>query len=207
MRDMTPPETGKRRAPAMSPEQRRDMIVRAAIPLVIAHGSSVTTRQIAQAAGIGEGTIFRVFADKDELLQACVAEALSPGNSLAELASIDLGLPLAERLAEAADVLRAHLDRIGAVIGALHTTGGRTRTERPAGGPLPERDDRGMTATRDAVAELFAPERESLRLPPEQLAQLFLGLLLTHPDDEPDTAALVYVFLHGALTHDHDPDD
>ncbi|WP_351230568.1 helix-turn-helix domain-containing protein [Streptomyces sp. NPDC002133] len=188
----------------MSAEQRRGVIIRATIPLVIAHGSTVTTRRIAQAAGIGEGTIFRVFADKDELLQACVAEVLSPGSSLAELASIDLGRPLPDRLTEAADTLRAHLDRIGAVIGALHTTGGRARTEHTADGPLPDRDDRGMTATRNAVAELFAPERESLRLPPEQLAQFFLGLLLTHPGSEPDTAALVDVFLHGALTHHHD---
>jgi AcrR family transcriptional regulator len=38
----------------MSPEQRREMIVRATIPLVIEHGSGVTTRRIAQAVGIGE---------------------------------------------------------------------------------------------------------------------------------------------------------
>lgn len=58
----------------MAPGSRREMIVRAALPLVIEHGSAVTTRQIARAAGIGEGTIFRVFADKDELLEACVSE-------------------------------------------------------------------------------------------------------------------------------------
>lgn len=49
----------------MSPEQRREMIVRAALPLVVEYGTSVTTAQIARAAGIGEGTIFRAFGDKD----------------------------------------------------------------------------------------------------------------------------------------------
>ncbi|CAM5283250.1 Inositol 2-dehydrogenase/D-chiro-inositol 3-dehydrogenase [Streptomyces griseoloalbus] len=45
----------------------------------------MTTAKIARAAGIGEGTIFRVFADKEELLQACVAEALSPDHAVREL--------------------------------------------------------------------------------------------------------------------------
>ena len=43
------------------------MIVAATLPLLLEHGELVTTRQIAEAAGIAEGTIFRVFADKDEL--------------------------------------------------------------------------------------------------------------------------------------------
>jgi hypothetical protein len=47
-----------------------------ALPLPIEHGAGVTTPQIAKAAGIGEATIFRAFADKDELLNACVAAAL-----------------------------------------------------------------------------------------------------------------------------------
>ena len=41
------------------------MIVDAALPLLLEHGEMVTTRQIADAAGIAEGTIFRAFADKD----------------------------------------------------------------------------------------------------------------------------------------------
>ena len=60
----------------MSPEQRRTMIVAAALPLVAEHGAAVTTSQIARAAGIGEATIFRVFADKDEVLDECMAEAV-----------------------------------------------------------------------------------------------------------------------------------
>ena len=53
----------------MSPEDRRQMIVRAVLPLVVEHGAAVTTSQIARAAGICEGTVFRAFKDKDELLQ------------------------------------------------------------------------------------------------------------------------------------------
>ncbi|HEX8343275.1 MAG TPA: helix-turn-helix domain-containing protein, partial [Actinoplanes sp.] len=95
--------TTRRRAPGMSPEQRREMIIKAALPLVTAHGAAVTTQQVARAAGIGEATIFRVFADKEALLDAVMAEALRPDTVLAELATISLDQPLADRLVEAAE--------------------------------------------------------------------------------------------------------
>ncbi|NGO75894.1 TetR/AcrR family transcriptional regulator [Streptomyces sp. YC504] len=190
----------------MSPEQRRTMLVQATIPLVIAYGRAVTTRHIAQAAGVGEGTIFRVFADKDELLDACVTAVLGPGNTLAELAAIDLAKPLPERLTEAAEALRADLDRMGAVLGALHIPGA-PRPQPRAGREQPRLPDRAaaMASTRDALADLFAPERDALRLTPERTAQLFLGLLLTEVTgggEAGDIAELVDVFLHGALTPD-----
>ena len=52
------------RATAMSPDDRRRAIVAALVPLIVERGGEVSTREIAQAAGIAEGTIFRVFADK-----------------------------------------------------------------------------------------------------------------------------------------------
>jgi AcrR family transcriptional regulator len=54
----------RRRASMLPPEERRSMIVAATLPLLVEHGEMVTTRQIADAAGIAEGTIFRVFADR-----------------------------------------------------------------------------------------------------------------------------------------------
>ncbi|GIH20886.1 TetR/AcrR family transcriptional regulator [Rugosimonospora africana] len=121
------PTATRRRAPGMSPEQRREAVVRAALPLVAEFGTAVTTAQVARAAGIGEATIFRVFPDKDALLDACVAEALDPTNLLGQLRSIPLDQSLATRLVDAADALRAHLDRMGAVLGVLSATGHRRR--------------------------------------------------------------------------------
>lgn len=187
----------------MNAEQRRAMIVAAALPLVAEYGAAITTGQIARAAGIGEGTIFRVFADKEELLNACLAEAMNPDHALRELASVSLDEPLAARLAQAAEALRAHLERMGTVIGALHASGhrrGQSRGDRPAQGDR----ESSMKATRDAVAELIEPDRAALRLEPEKLAAIFLGMLFTSHrptagEMEPTAADLVDVLLHGAL--------
>ncbi|MEU8976910.1 TetR/AcrR family transcriptional regulator [Streptomyces monashensis] len=196
----------------MDSDSRREMIVRATLPLVIEHGSAVTTRQIARAAGIGEGTIFRVFADKDELLDACVSEALSPAHALAELALVSMDQPLADRLTEAASALHAHLDRVGAVVGALHAAGRRGRSGPPGSAGAPPDRAAGSLPVREALAELFEPERESLRLSPEQAALIFLGLLFVGAggspagDESVDSALhagvrdLVDIFLNGVLS-------
>ncbi|MCP9955204.1 MULTISPECIES: TetR/AcrR family transcriptional regulator [Actinomadura] len=197
----------RRRAPGMSPAERREMIVRTALPLVAEHGTAVTTGQIARAAGIGEATIFRVFADKEELLDACVAEALRGEHVLAEIEAIPLDQPLPARLAEAAAAVEAYLTRMGLVIGALHATG-RGNRGLPGGRDHPGAGrENAMTRTRDALADLFEPERDRLRLPAEQIASLFMGLLFTRsrPPGGPETPdplpveAYLDVFLHGAL--------
>ena len=58
------------RATPLAPEDRRTAILAAVIPLLVEKGGDVSTKEIAQAAGIAEGTIFRVFADKATLLVA-----------------------------------------------------------------------------------------------------------------------------------------
>lgn len=191
------------------------MIVAAALPLVAEYGAAVTTSQIARAAGIGEATIFRAFKDKDEVLDACVAEAVGTDHVLRELASISLDEPLADRLAEAAEALRAHMERMGTVVGALHASGHR-RGRGPGTGPVagtrdgedppPDGRAQSVTALRNAVIELLEPDRTAFRLSPEKVAAAFLGLLFTRlqtpaPDaDAPLTPEeLIAVLLHGTL--------
>ncbi|MFD0315174.1 TetR/AcrR family transcriptional regulator [Streptomyces flavalbus] len=175
------------------------MIIQTAIPLIAEYGAAVTTAKIARAAGIGEGTIFRVFADKDELIQACVAEALSPDHAIRELDAIDVSQPLPDRLAEAAEALEAHMARMGAIMGSLGHGGGKHPGRVRGAG----RDD-SRARIRSALAELLEPDRSRLRRSPEEIASLFFGLLFTQPrqDDEPTLTPkeLAEVFLHGALT-------
>jgi AcrR family transcriptional regulator len=197
----------------MSTEQRREMIVAAALPLVAEYGATVTTNQIARAAGIGEATIFRAFTDKEELLGACMAEAVRPDHAVREIASIPLDQPLDARLVEAADALSAHLARMGALAGALYASGRRLRpqpdqsgdeTNRPAAGSR----EQSMAVIRAAVADLFEPGEDPLRLDAEDAAAVFLGLLFTRPRSGEtgglSSERLVEVFLHGALTEGGD---
>ncbi len=54
-----------------SPATRREEILQAAVTLFAAHGfTRTTTREIAQCAHIGEGTIYKYFGSKEELLFA-----------------------------------------------------------------------------------------------------------------------------------------
>ncbi|MFD1947696.1 TetR/AcrR family transcriptional regulator [Nocardioides aestuarii] len=86
------------RARPMAPEQRLDQLVDTTLLLLREHGRDVTTRQIAEAAGVAEGTIFRVVDSKEELVEAAIDRAFAPGALVERMLEIDADLPLRERL-------------------------------------------------------------------------------------------------------------
>src|ERR1700730_9179034 len=88
----------QKRASVMPPDERRAMIVAATLPLLMEGGEMVTTRQMADAAGIAEGTIFRVFADKDAVITAVVDAALDVGPLERAIEAIDRTQPLDDAL-------------------------------------------------------------------------------------------------------------
>src|SRR6476659_603630 len=105
---VTAPElTAKtKRASALPPDERRSMIVAATLPLLVEHGDRVTTKQIAEAAGIAEGTIFRAFGDKDEVIAAAIESALDQGPLEAALSAIPAALPFEDGLAAAVVIIQ-----------------------------------------------------------------------------------------------------
>jgi len=82
----------------MAPEDRRAALIAATIPLLCEHGPDVSTRQIARAAGVAEGTIFGVFSDKNTLLVTALTSALDPQPTLDAITAIDRRVDLRARL-------------------------------------------------------------------------------------------------------------
>lgn len=196
-------QRGRRRAPAMSSADRREAIVHAALPLLATHGANVTTRQIAQAAGIAEGTVFRVFADKDELLHACVTEAFRTDDVCARVREVPTDLGLAERLTAAGELFEEHFAQFTRLMRTLATTGYEFR--RPDHDKH-EQPPRFMQDLADAVADVLRADQPRLRLPITDLARRYLGLLISirfELDEQQDRrtalAQCTDLLLNGAL--------
>jgi AcrR family transcriptional regulator len=167
------PAPTRTRAPALPVEERRAAIVKAALPLFLEQGSAVKTRDIADAAGIAEGTIFRVFSDKEELIDAVVAAALDHAPLEAALSRIDHSLPFETQLVKATEILRRRVEYVFRVYSAADkgSEARRPRTLR-----------RQPTEVRELVA-IFEPEAEHLRVTPSRAAELLRALTFsgTHP--------------------------
>ncbi|MFF3679700.1 TetR family transcriptional regulator [Streptomyces sp. NPDC002120] len=179
------------------------MIVAAALPLVVRHGTSVTTSMVARAAGVPAAAVFTAFPDKAALLEACAAAALRADEAVAALAAIDLSQPLEARLTSAAAHLRSYATRVLLLADALPA--------RRPGLPGPTeymdghaRHEEELASLRKALTALFEPERELLRIPPEHLARVFQSLVLSDapsgPGEPVPAEGLVSLLLWGALT-------
>ena len=106
MSDMPDTVVRRERARPKSPEERRDELIDVTLTLLREHGRAVTTRQIAEAAGVAEGTIFRVFETKEELVDAAITRAFEPGALVERITEIDPDQPLHVRLVQLSSILQ-----------------------------------------------------------------------------------------------------
>ena len=181
------------RAAALSPDERRRTIIEATIPLLRNYGQAVTTAQIAMAAGVAEGTLFRVFPDKESLIKAAVCAAFEPGPAERELAAIGPELSLRDKLIAVVQIFQRRVAEIWQLISML-------RLEPP---PRSERDGNSFDPVQRAIAAMIEPHRDELRCEVAHAARLirivtFAG---THPRivDGPELTAaeIVAVVLDG----------
>lgn len=188
----------------MSQEERRDAIVQATLPLLELHGANVTTSQIAQAAGIAEGTVFRAFKDKQELIHACVHEALSP-EPVIDLLDRTASLPdLRDRAIWTINALSSYLERMWSLAGVLRESGFDPHDKS---GGKHKNPGEHFERLHSRAAAVFEPDADRLAVEPALAAKLLLGLVMANRarPGAPTTGAdaspeqLVDLFLHGAL--------
>lgn len=139
-------------------EDRQASIIDATIPLLLEHGRGVTSKQIAEAANIAEGTIFRAFGDKETLVQAAIEKYLDPEPLRDALRAIDPSLPLEHKVRAIIYLLR---ERFQSVMRIMATVG----HERP---PVPQVRHQFV----GIIEQILAPELDRLNWPAERVAYI-----------------------------------
>jgi AcrR family transcriptional regulator len=196
------------RATALPPAERREQILDVTEPLLRQFGRKVSTRQIAEAAGVAEGTLFRVFDSKEDLIDNTVARAFSAEPTVAVLREIDVALGLEERLVQVATVMQNRLQRTFEMMHAIGPPPDLTSEEKIKFRDHMLEQNRQIT---EAIATLIEPDQDRLVLSPTQAAHLIGSMIMTvshpilHRANElmrmsTDPRALVDLMLHGCLT-------
>jgi AcrR family transcriptional regulator len=166
------------------------MIVDATLPLLLQHGESVKTQEIAEAAGIAEGTIFTVFTSKDALIEATVERALDPEPVEQAIAAIDDSLGLECSVVQVVALLQQRVVDGWLLLSSV----GRRYVGQT----------RRSSFESAALTALFKAHRAELGVTPDLAARLLRAITvgMTHPMMTSAPAApaeIAHHFLHGVM--------
>lgn len=194
----------------MAPDDRRRAIIDATVKLLLSKGADLSTKEIAHAAGVAEGTIFRAFETKDEAIHAAVCAAMQPDAALTQIAELP-SQPLDERVEALLSVLVAEIRRTRALL--VHLTGDRKHPtpghsapgHSPQGhrSPHPGGIHDARSRLSQATVDALTPYSGQLRVPPQTAGLMLSALALAEsvalsPDGlSPDPETMANVVLHG----------
>jgi AcrR family transcriptional regulator len=164
----------------MPAADRRRAILGVVVPLLVAKGSALTTAEVARAAGIAEGTIFRVFPDKCALIYEAVKATMDPTPVADAIRAIGPLASMEEQLGEAVRVLRDHFNRMTSLGESLRTVSALPGAQKRDVGRLIKESSTVISA---ALTELFERHRAALRVSPATATAAFRGLVFAsaHP--------------------------
>jgi len=179
-------------------DQRRRALINATLPLLLEHGTSLSTRQIAQAAGVAEGTIFRAFDTKQDLINEVILHALDTDETAARLRRVRTDRPLDEVVAEVVGLLQAEIGRTRALTSLLSHP-----TLTAGGTKCPVDPHTRHLALHSAVAEVLATRSDELSVAPGTAASVLMAMAFatTHSyAGEPALSGpqdIAHIVLHG----------
>ena len=184
------------RAPALPAEERRAAIIAATLPLLIERGANLSTREIAEAAGIAEGTIFGVFPDKESFLQAALKAAFDPEPTERAIEAIDRSLTFEGQLEAAVCILQRRMLTIWRLVSSVGPSDAHP-TQPPDSAALAAIFDAehgrlrtdSITAARQLRALTLAVSHPVLfagtPMTPPEIVMLLLNGILTAGDERP----------------------
>lgn len=188
----------------MAPEERRQAIIDATTQLVLDIGPEVTTRQIADACGLAEGTLFRAFESKRDILKAVVEHIIDPAGILDQIASLPDDQPLPDVIAALVDSVDSAMRRVRSVMAALHS---QLREDQPHGPPNDK--DRSKFFARHAqlmgaMTQVMDPYAGELRVAPDVAAAfiqttVFASALPMVGEKIDDRAILTDLLIHALV--------
>ena len=158
----------------MALDDRRKALIEATLPLLLEHGRTVSTKQIAEAAGVAEGTIFRAFDCKDDLILAAVEAGTDINPFVDDLAAVDPDQELRARLLDIAVRLQNRFSGIFALMTAVGMVGPpRSRKQ----------SEQGRRRAEEIMVALVEPDADKLRCKPGELVHMLRLLTFsgTHP--------------------------
>lgn len=203
------------RAKPIPAADRRAAIIAVTETLLIEHGTATTTRLIAEAAGVAEGTIFRHFRDKRELYRAVAENVFNPsraGQSMAEV--VEGKVDIEDKLRAVIDLLSASSRRGILVMMAVRSA----LAEEPASedvrhppGPPKFLIEANKVLIDNLTRLVFEPHANELRLPPQKAALVLRSLTIgawlpgLHRTNQPlSSEDVIDVLLGGILTRETD---
>ncbi|MCG3179106.1 MAG: hypothetical protein BIFFINMI_01437 [Phycisphaerae bacterium] len=165
----------------------------------------ITLDDVAQSAGVGKGTIYRYFADKDDLFFQTATNGFA---ELCELLNVQVpaGASFAAQLTEACAQISGFFDRRRELFRMMQAEDGRMNWCR---GPIRDRWMQTRKSLVAAVARIIAKGvaegQVRTDIAPEVLANFLLGLLRTRARDLADAdpayrrlEVVVEMFCNGA---------
>lgn len=197
----------------MAPEERRQAIINATLPMLLERGTDVSTREIAHAAGVAEGTIFRAFDTKHDLIHATIHAALMPDAAITQIADLPEGQALAQRVSAIIEVLRDEIHRTRSLFAHFARPAAESEPVGPPRAPFggirpPFNVHENKTRLNAAVAAALEPYSGELAVPTAFATNLLSALAfassftLTEREPPISSEELSDVVLHGIAKGD-----